>query len=177
MGCSSSKYAVDARTKQKIKRGKKPPKNYAADPKYKAFIAIGAEGDPKWPNSMHIGKEKVAEALKNVNIEVQGDGSGHKEFCIMDRDFRNHVRFKDFCKFVKNSTKGQAYDRSDSSLSSSEIFEDIIRDMWKECDTTRNCEVPLERAQTYISNKFDLKTQKEAIMVEMDENKDSVITF
>ena len=60
MGCSSSKKVItltsDPVDKVKVykRKGKKPPKNYAADPKYKAFISIGAEGDPTWPQTMFI---------------------------------------------------------------------------------------------------------------------------
>ena len=146
MGCSSSKKVTsDPENKAKVfkRKGKKPKKNYVADPKYKAFIAIGAEGDPTWPQSMFIQKEQVKKALRGVDIDVRGDRTGYKEFCLMDKDFRNHVRFKDFCKFVKNHNKGKAYNEEDSSLSSSDIFEDIIRDLWREIDPERLCVVPI----------------------------------
>ena len=76
----------------------------------------------------------VKPALEGVGITCRGDGSGFEEFCIMDKDFRNAVRFKDFCKFVKNHRRGKAYDGTDSSLSSSDIFDDVVRGMWKKVD-------------------------------------------
>jgi len=88
---------------------------------------------------MSITKDKVSAALLNVDIVCRGDGSGYEEFCIMDSDFRGVVRFKDFCKFVKNHKKGKAYDDSDSSLSTSDFFDAILKNMWISVDPERNC--------------------------------------
>ena len=59
------------------------------------------------------------------------DREANVEFEIMDKDFRGHVRFKDFCKFVKKHLQGKAYesvDYVDSSISSSEEYEQTIRE-------------------------------------------------
>ena len=98
----------------------------------------------------------------------------------MDRDFRDFVRFKDFCKFVKNHKKGKAYHENDSSLSTSDIFDDVMREMWMKCDPDRNCQVPIREAQKFISTEMgidDNNALKKTIMDEMDANKDGVITF
>ena len=64
MGCNASTamtgkqpFRKRASSSSKLKRANKPPKNYAADPKYQAFIASGAVGDPATPKTMHIMKE------------------------------------------------------------------------------------------------------------------------
>ena len=98
----------------------------------------------------------------------------------MDRDFRNMVRFKDFCKFVKNHKKGKAYHQTDSSLSTSDIFEDVMRDMWIKCDPNRDCKVSARAAQKFLSDEMgidDNSALKKTIMDEMDANHDGVITF
>ena len=75
MGCNAS-TAINgkqpmrkrASASSKLKRANKPPKDYAADPKYQAFIASGAVGDPAVPKSLSIGKEQVRGALESVQI-------------------------------------------------------------------------------------------------------------
>ena len=49
----------------------------------------------------------------------------------MDKDFHNYVRFKEFKKFVKMFKEGKAYTGTDSSLSSSDVFDEIARELWK----------------------------------------------
>ena len=69
-------------------------------------------------------------------IECIGDGSGQREYEIMDHDYRGKVRFKDFCKFVKAHEKGIAYKEKakDSSHSDSDIVEEVVREIWQELD-------------------------------------------
>merc|ERR1719232_299995 len=128
MGCSSSNSGSEAKKKKKTK---KPPKDYASHPNFQLFVSLGASGDQTNPKNMSIPRESVKPALEGAGITCRGDGSGYEEFCIMDKDFRNCVRFKDFCKFVKAYRRGKAYDGTDSSLSSSDIFDDVVRNMWK----------------------------------------------
>ena len=133
MGCSSSSGVSE----NKKKKAKKPPKDYAADPNYQLFVSLHATGEK--PKDMAITKENVKSALEGAGIPCRGDGSGYEEFCIMDKDFRNVVRFKEFCKFVKAHRRGKAYDGTDSSLSSSDIFDDVVRTMWVKMDPERTC--------------------------------------
>ena len=75
---------------------------------------------------MYITKDKVKEALETQGISPRTEDA-KTEFEIMDKDFNNHVRFKDFCKFCKKHAKGKAYedvDGKDSSLSSSDEFDE-----------------------------------------------------
>ena len=104
MGCSSSSSASE---NSKKKKTKKPPKDYAADPLYQLFISLNATGDSTKPKEMAITKENVKPALEGAGVTCQGDGSGYEEFCIMDKNFRNCVRFKDFSKFVKAYRQGK----------------------------------------------------------------------
>ena len=79
-------------------------------------------------------------------IECIGDGSGQREYEIMDHDYRGKVRFKDFCKFVKAHAKGIAYEEkakvaneekakdSSHSISYSDIAEGVAREIWQELD-------------------------------------------
>ena len=64
----------------------------------------------------------------------------------MDKDYRGHVRFKDFCKFVKKHKKGKAYkaidepSSPDSSMFSSEEVDLHARAIWKNyIDPEREC--------------------------------------
>ena len=61
MGCSAETVSKPGRKRAaaspRVKRANKPPKDYAGDPKYQAFVACGAVGDPADPKSMHIGQE------------------------------------------------------------------------------------------------------------------------
>ena len=82
-------------------------------------------------------------ALMMQGIECRGDGSGRIEFDIMDQDFRGHVRFKDFCKFVKHHEMGIAYGEKDSSISSSEVIDEMVREQWRVIDPERTCHVPI----------------------------------
>ena len=113
------------------------------------------------------------------------DLSGYAEFVIMDKNFRNYVRFKDFCKFVKTHKKGKAYktymdsDCGDSSMSSSEVFGIMMRDLWVKCDPQRTCSVPVRQVQQFVAEeitkcKFE---DVEMLMKDMDYNKDGNITF
>ena len=77
-------------------------------------------------------------------IECSGDGSGFKEYEIMDAEFRGHVRFKDFCKYVKAHEAGKNFGDKDSSFSSSEDMNEMIREMWKEIDTKHICFLPAD---------------------------------
>ena len=63
----------------------------------------------------------------------------------MDSEFRNHVRFKDYCKFVKAHARGKAYDESDSSLSSSDYLDEALKDMWRQMDPERLCVLPIRQ--------------------------------
>ena len=68
----------------------------------------------------------------------------------MDKDFRNCVRFKDFCKFIKAYRLGKAYDGTDSSLSSSDIIDNGVRDMWKRMDPERTCKVSIDHCSDFL---------------------------
>ena len=64
MGCNASAAMTGKQPQRKragassrLKRANKPPKDYAGDPLYQAFITSGAVGDPADPKSMHIGKD------------------------------------------------------------------------------------------------------------------------
>ena len=74
-------------------------------------------------------------------IECRGDG--REEFCIMDSDFRGHVRFKDFCKFVKMNRQGRAYEDPDSSSSDSDLVDLAVKDLWQKIDPEHTCKVPV----------------------------------
>ena len=93
------------------------------------FISLIASGDTTKPKEMAITKENVKQALEGAGVTCRGDGSGYEEFCKMDKDFRNCVRFKEFVKFVKAYRLGKHFsdEENDSSLSSSDIFDDIVR--------------------------------------------------
>ena len=98
----------------------------------------------------------------------------------MDKDFNNCVRFKDFCKFVKAHRLGKAYDGTDSSISSSDIFNDVVREMWKKADPERNCKIPVDDCALIVSKEMGVTNDsnfKSAIMDEMDKNHDGQITF
>ena len=173
MGCSSSTSAGDSQKKKS--KNKKPPKDYAADPHFQMFVSMNASGDPQKPKEMAITKDNVKQALENVGVKCRGNGSGYEEFCIMDKDFRNCVRFKDFCKFVKAHRRGKAYDGTDSSLSSSDIFDDVVRDMWKRMDPERNCKVSIDHCTAFVVKELGIgadETFKKVVMDEMDENHD-----
>ena len=79
----------------------------------------------------------------------------------MDRDFRNMVRFKDFCKFVKNHRKGKPYKDTDSSLSTSESYAQLVRDLWMQCDIERRCSVPISQALAFISQHMGIENGEE----------------
>ena len=77
----------------------------------------------------------------------------------MDPDFNNYVRFKDFCKFVKNHGKGKAYedfDGNDSSFSSSDVFEDVVKGFWKKIDPERNCVVSCDAVTQFFHNEWNI---------------------
>lgn len=97
----------------------------------------------------------VPQALLNVGIRCRGNGSGYEEFTIMDKDFNNYVRFKDFCKFVKNHNKGKAYTSGDSSASDSGIFDEIMTQWWKDIDPERRCYVTLDHLLAWASKQWD----------------------
>ena len=175
MGCSSSSATGGTR-----KKNKKPPKDYASDPNYQLFISLHATGDTTKPKEMAITKENVKAALEGAGITCRGNGSGYEEFCIMDKDFHNCVRFKEFCKFVKAYRRGKAYDGTDSSLSSSDIFDDVVRTMWVKMDPERSCKVPIEHCINFVNKEMNIDdegTFRKIIMDEMDENGDKLITF
>ena len=146
MGCSSS----NSGSENKKKKSKKPPKDYTSDPYFQLFISCNASGDRTKPKEMAITRETVKPALEGAGITCRGDGSGYEEFCIMDKDFRNCVRFKDFCKFVKAYRQGKAYDGTDSSLSSSDIIDNGVRDMWKRMDPERTCKVSIDVCSDFL---------------------------
>ena len=188
MGCNASTAMTGkqpqrkrAGASSKLKRANKPPKDYASDPKYQAFISCGATGNLTDPKSMRIGKDQVRIVLETVQINCQGDGSGFAEFCIMDRDFRDYVRFKDFCKFVKNHKKGKPYKDTDSSLSTSEGYVDMCRDMWMQFDMQRQCKVPISQALAYVIQHMQVENEeklKADVLLEINANSvDQEITF
>ena len=176
MGCSSSNTGGET----KKKKSKKPPKDYASDPNFQLFVSLNASGDRNKPKDMAITRETVKPALEGAGITCRGDGSGYEEFCIMDKDFRNCVRFKDFCKFVKAYRRGKAYDGTDSSLSSSDIFDDVVRNMWKKMDPERTCKVSIDHCCEFVYKELNIAddgTFRKIIAEEMDENQDKEITF
>ena len=148
MGCSSSNSGSE--NKKKKKKSKKPPKDYASDPNFQLFVSLNASGDRTNPKEMTITREMVKPALEGAGITCRGDGSGYEEFCIMDKDFGNCVRFKDFCKFVKAYRRGNAYNGIDSSLSSSDIFNEALRDLWKRMDPERACKVSIDHCCDFM---------------------------
>ena len=153
MGCSNSSHSKETRKlkdeKKKSKKNK-PPKDYAIDPVLQIFLTNGATGDPSKPKDMVIMKESVPGALKAAGITCRGSGDGYEEFCIMDPEFRNCVRFKDFSKFIKAHKKGKAYGErpysSLSSFSSSDANDVIAVDNWKKIDPQRKCQLTKEEA-------------------------------
>ena len=94
---------------------------------------------------MYVTKDKIVTTLLTWGIEPREPGDGMIEFEIMDKDFRGHVRFKDMLKFSKKHLKGKAYESvdnwHDSTISSSEEYEQQIKDKWREIDPERNCKV------------------------------------
>ena len=152
MGCSNSSQngvkkpkSIDDNNTKKNRYGK-PPKDYAADPKFQAFLASGAKGNPKTAKKMYIHQESIPMALEIVGIATKGDGSGKEELAIMDENFKGHVQFKNFCKYVKNHKKGKPCKEPDSSASTSEIFDDVMREYWNEMDPDRTCKISIEVA-------------------------------
>ena len=134
MGCCESKDQEDYATTTPHQRPrqiktKKPAKRYEDDPKYQTFLELDAVVCHDNPKESYITRQQVAQALAMNGISVEGDGE--REFLIMDADFRGHVRFKDFCKFVKNWRKGKAYQDSDSSASTSDMVDDVLKEQWK----------------------------------------------
>ena len=122
--------------------------DYVSDPTLKLFVSLNASGDQTVPKYMTITRENVKPALEGAGITCRGDGSGYEEFCIMDKDFRDCVRYKDFYKFVKAYQRGKAYDSSDSSSSSFKF--DVVRTMWKKMDPERTCKVSIEHCRVFI---------------------------
>ena len=109
---------------------------------------------------MFVTKDKLQTLLLTWGIEPREPGDGNLEFEIIDRDFRGHVRFKDFLKFVKRHLKGKAYDLvdnyHDSSISSSELIEKTLRDSWREIDPERNCKVSYDAVANWFEKEFGL---------------------
>ena len=98
---------------------------------------------------MYITKDKLADLLTSMGIEPREDDA-NIEFEIIDQDYRGHIRFKDFVKFVKKNAKGKAYESvdhkyQDSSISSDSEEEQSARKEWKrEIDPERSCAVPYD---------------------------------
>ena len=106
---------------------------------------MGAKGDPSEPKSMYLETPwQLVNALSCLDITCRGEGDGKLEFGIIDDNFRGHIRFKDFCKFVKNHRKGIAYEDSDSSASTEEVFEEVVKEIWREMDPDRKCYVSID---------------------------------
>ena len=136
---------------------------------------------------MFVTRDKIVTTLLTWGIEPREPGDGMLEFEIMDKDFRNQVRFKDFCKFVKKHKKGKAYeeiDSPDSSMSSSEEVELKARETWRDIfDPERNCEVENEKAiHCFATHPFQLFeytsiTAIDLVKKTIDKNKNGKITF
>ena len=105
----------------------------------------------------------------------------------MDSEFRNHVRFKDYCKFCKAHAKGKAYGDSDSSLSSSDYLDEALKDMWRQMDPERLCILPIKTVAIEMGKdyQYGLGTSDEDVeftiltlkKIKMDANNDDMITF
>ena len=157
----------------------KPRKDYSLDPKFHAFCAMDAAGDIQDPKSMYLKTiDQLVGALNAVDIACKSDG--REEFDIIDSEFRGHIRFKDFCKFVKNHKKGQAYEDQDSSASTSDLEDVAIKEMWRDMDPERNCYISYETMTKQISKMVGMDVDMDAgraICQDLDKDNDGHITF
>ena len=145
MGCflaREDEFATATPGQQTGRKLRKAKKNYTEDPMYAVFIELDAVLDNSRGKDTYILQGQVVQALAMQGIECKDDG--REEFEIMDSEFRGHVRFKDFCRFVKKHRQGKAYEGSDSSISDSEIIDNFLKDQWREIDPERTCKVPVE---------------------------------
>ena len=137
-------------------------------------MELGAVRSNEDPKESSIRRDQVKAALSTQGIQCKSD-DGEGEYRAMDHDYRGHVRFKDFCKFVKAVRAGtpddKLYGREDSSMSSSELAADVARSIWEKVDPEHSCRASYNDVAHALAELFGFQNH------ELDATRELVASF
>ena len=158
---------VDEGKPMTYKRKKKLKKKMAKYEKHELFEHFQAYGGHPPEKEKKAKKKKnwlmaygmVPDFLKSQGYEPQDADADYEIDKYLDRDFRGEVRYKDFLKFFKKWRKG-SLEASDSSMSSSEEYDEFVRKEFRIMDPQRMCRVEVV---DFVLYKWKLYEDKERI--------------